>query len=100
MMLPIVRTAMLLAALTALFMALGWTLGGGGGAVIALVIAAGMNLFTYWNADRIVLSMHGAREGTEADPPPFLRVGRALATRAGPPLPRTYIVDSPHPNAF
>ena len=53
---------MLLAALTALFMALGYTLGGTGGALIALVVAAGMNLFTYWNADKIVLRMHNARE--------------------------------------
>ena len=97
---PLLRTTMLLAALTALFMALGWTLGGSGGAVIALVVAAGMNLFTYWNADRIVLSMNGAREVTEAEAPQFVRLVRELATRAGLPMPRTYIVDSPHPNAF
>jgi len=97
---PLLRTTMLLAALTALFMALGWTLGGGGGAMIALVIAAGMNLFTYWNADKIVLSMNGAREVTEAEAPEFVRLVRELATRAGLPMPRTYIVDSPHPNAF
>lgn len=97
---PLVRTAMLLAALTALFMALGWTLGGSGGAVIALIAAAGINLFTYWNADRIVLSMHGAREVTEAEAPQFVGIVRDLAARAGLPMPRTYIVDSPHPNAF
>jgi heat shock protein HtpX len=91
---------MLLAALTALFMALGWTLGGSAGALVALLVAAGMNLFTYWNADRIVLSMHGAREVTEADVPQFVGVVRVLAARAGLPMPRTYIVDSPHPNAF
>lgn len=97
---PIFRTAMLLAALTALFMALGWTLGGSGGAAIALIVAAGMNLLTYWNADRIVLAMHGAREVSEADAPQFVGVVRALAMKAGLPMPRTYIVDSPHPNAF
>ncbi len=97
---PLLRTTTLLAALTALFMALGWTLGGSGGAVIALLVAAGMNLFTYWNADRIVLSMNGAREVTEAEAPQFVRLVRELATRAGLPMPRTYIVDSPHPNAF
>jgi heat shock protein HtpX len=97
---PLVRTTMLLAALTALFMALGWTFGGSGGAMIALLIAAGMNLFTYWNADKIVLSMHGAREVTEADAPQFVGLVRELASRAGLPMPRTYIVDSPHPNAF
>jgi heat shock protein HtpX len=97
---PLLRTTMLLAALTALFMALGWTLGGSGGALVALLIAAGMNLFTYWNADKIVLSMNGAREVTEAEAPQFVRLVRELATRAGLPMPRTYIVDSPHPNAF
>ncbi len=58
----LVRTTMLLAALTALFMALGFTVGGWGGALIALAVAGVMNLFTYWNADKIVLKMHGARE--------------------------------------
>ena len=56
------RTMLLLAALTALFMALGYTIGGTGGALIAFLVAAGMNLFTYWNADKIVLRMHDARE--------------------------------------
>ena len=55
------RTMLLLAALTALFMALGYTIGGSGGAILAFVIALGMNLFTYWNADKIVLRMHDAR---------------------------------------
>ncbi|HST36705.1 MAG TPA: protease HtpX, partial [Allosphingosinicella sp.] len=63
------RTTMLLAALTALFMALGFTLGGRTGAIIAFLVAAGMNLFTYWNADRIVLSMHGAKEVDAASCP-------------------------------
>ena len=62
------RTTMLLAALTALFMGLGYLIGGTGGALIALVIAAGMNLFTYWNADKIVLRMHNARGGRRAAP--------------------------------
>ncbi len=56
------RTAILLAGLTALFMAVGFAIGGESGAVMALLVAAGMNLFTYWNADRIVLSLHGAQE--------------------------------------
>jgi len=94
------RTTMLLAALTALFMGLGYTLGGSGCAVIALLVAAGMNLFTYWNADRIVLSMHGAREVDKASAPEFVAIVRQLAMRAGLPMPRVYIIDSPHPNAF
>jgi len=95
-----VKTTMLLAALTALFMALGFTIGGSGGAMIALVIAAGMNLFTYWNADRIVLGMHGAREVDARNCPEFVGLVHGLARRAGLPLPRVYVIDSPHPNAF
>jgi heat shock protein HtpX len=94
------KTTMLLAALTALFMALGLTLGGRGGMILALVIAVGMNLFTYWNADKIVLKMHGAREVDERSAPEFVGLVRELATRAGLPMPRVYIVDQAQPNAF
>ena len=95
-----VKTVMLLAALTALFMALGFTIGGSNGAMIALVVAAGMNLFTFWNADKIVLKMHGAREVDARNCPEFVGLVHDLARRAGLPLPRVYIIDSPHPNAF
>jgi heat shock protein HtpX len=94
------KTTMLLAALTALFMALGFTIGGTGGAMIALAIAAGMNLFTFWNADRIVLAMHGAREVDARSCPEFVGLVEGLARRAGMPAPRVYVIDSPHPNAF
>ncbi|MEH3100229.1 M48 family metalloprotease [Sphingomonas adhaesiva] len=94
------KTTMLLAALTALFMALGYTLGGAGGATIALLVAGGMNFFTFWNADRIVLSMHHAREVDDATAPEFVGLVRALARRANLPMPRVYIVDDPSPNAF
>ncbi len=94
------KTTMLLAALTALFMALGFTIGGKGGAMIALVIAAGMNLFTFWNADKIVLRMHGAREVDARSCPEFVGLVDGLARRAQMPTPRVYIIDSPHPNAF
>lgn len=94
------KTAMLLAALTALFMVLGYMFGGTSGAMIALVLAAGMNLFTYWNADRIVLSMHQAREVDERSAPEFYGMVTELARRAGLPMPKVYIVDSPNPNAF
>ncbi|MFD1105122.1 zinc metalloprotease HtpX [Sphingobium olei] len=94
------KTAMLLAALTALFMALGYTLGGSGGAVIALLMAAGMNLFTFWNADRIVLSMHNAREVDAQSAPDFHGLVRDLAQRAGLPMPRVYLIDQDAPNAF
>lgn len=92
------KTTMLLAALTALFMSLGFMLGGRGGMLIALGVAVAMNLFTYWNADKIVLSMHGARE---ADPnSDFHRLVADLARKAGLPLPKVYLIESPHPNAF
>ncbi|MDB5692529.1 MAG: htpX [Alphaproteobacteria bacterium] len=94
------RTLMLLAALTALFMGLGYMLGGPGGALVALVVAAVMNLFTFWNADRIVLSMHGAHEVDGSDCPVLVGIVHQLAARAGLPPPRVYIIDSPHPNAF
>ena len=94
------RTMLLLAALTALFMALGFTLGGRGGAMIAFLVAAGMNYFTYWNADKIVLRMHDAREVDAASAPQFHSLIRGLAERAQLPMPRVYLIDSPHPNAF
>lgn len=94
------KTVMLLAALTALFMALGYTLGGSGGAVIALLVAAGMNLFTFWNADKIVLKMHNAIEVDAASHPDFYGLVANLAARANMPMPKVYLMDSEHPNAF
>ncbi len=95
-----IKTAMLLAALTALFMALGFMFGGKGGAIIALLVAAGMNLFTYWNADSIVLRMHNAREVDERSAPEFYGLVAQLARRAGLPMPRVYLIDTDAPNAF
>src|SRR5436189_6024782 len=94
------RTAMLLAGLTALFMGIGYLIGGTGGMRIALVIAAGMNLFSYWSSDRLVLSMHGAQEVDERTAPDYVRLVRELAQRAGLPMPRVYLMDNPQPNAF
>jgi heat shock protein HtpX len=94
------RTAMLLAAMTALFMGVGYMIGGSGGMVIALVIAAATNLFSYWNADKMVLAMHRAVEVDEKNAPEFYAIVRELSSRAGLPMPRTYIIDTPQPNAF
>lgn len=94
------KTTMLLAALTALFMGLGYMFGGTGGAAIALLIAFGMNVFTYWNADTIVLKMHNAREVDERTAPQFYAQVRALAQNAGLPMPKVYLVESDNPNAF
>ena len=94
------RTAMLLAGLTALFMGVGFLLGGESGALLALVVAAAMNLFTYWNADKLVLSMHGAQEVDERSAPDVARLVAELAHNAGLPTPRVYLMDNPQPNAF
>ena len=94
------RTAILLAAMTALFMGLGYLIGGAAGAMIAFVIAAAMNLFAYWNSDKMVLSMHGAERVDEASAPHYVRLVRQLADNAGLPMPATYIMHQPQPNAF
>ena len=94
------KTLMLLAAMTALFMGLGYTFGGSGGAIIALVAAAALNLFTFWNADKIVLKMHNAHEVDARSAPKLVGIVQELATRAGLPMPKVYLIDSPHPNAF
>jgi len=94
------RTAMLLAAMTALFMGVGFLIGGSGGMVIALIIAAGTNLFSYWNADKMVLSMNHAVEVDEKNAPEYYAIVQSLAKQAGLPMPRTYLIDSPQPNAF
>ncbi|MET4391198.1 heat shock protein HtpX [Bradyrhizobium sp. F1.4.3] len=94
------RTAMLLAGLTALFMGVGYLIGGAAGAMIALVIAAATNLFTYWNSDRMVLSMYGAHEVDRASAPELVGLVAELAGRAGLPMPRVFLMDEPQPNAF
>ena len=94
------KTTMLLAALTALFMALGLTIGGRSGMLIALLIAVGMNIFTYWNADKIVLRMHNAVEVDARSHPQFYGMVARLAQRAQLPMPRVYIVEDANPNAF
>lgn len=94
------KTTMLLAALTALFMGLGFMFGGRGGAMIALLVALGMNFFTYWNADKIVLRMHNAREVDAGSAPEFHAMVARLAQRAGLPMPKVYIIEDASPNAF
>src|SRR5258708_13407760 len=94
------RTAILLAGLTALFMAVGYLLAGSSGAVVAFFVAAAMNFITYRNADRLVLSMHGAREVDERTAPEFVHIVTELASRAGLPRPRAYLMDNLQPNAF
>ena len=94
------RTALLLAAMTGLFLAVGYVVGGQHGMVIAFLIALAMNAFTYWNADRMVLRMYGAREVDPNSAPQLYELVGDLARRAGLPMPKVYMIDSDQPNAF
>jgi heat shock protein HtpX len=94
------KTAMLLAGMTALFMGIGYLIGGASGAMIALVVAAGTNLFAYWNSDRMVLSTYGAHEVDARTAPDLYAMVAELAQRAQLPMPKVYIMDNPQPNAF
>jgi heat shock protein HtpX len=91
---------MLLAALTAIFIGVGFLLGGSGGALIAFLMAAGINFVSYWNGDRMVLSMARAREVDARTAPEFYAMIRKLAADAGLPMPKVYVADNPQPNAF
>jgi heat shock protein HtpX len=94
------RTAVLLAALTAFFLVVGYLLGGRSGLMIALLAAIGMNVFAYWNSDQMVLRMSNAREVGAADAPELYGIVQQLAQRANMPMPRVYIIDEDQPNAF
>jgi len=94
------RTALLLAALTGLFLAVGWLIGGQSGLVIAFLIALAMNGFAYWNSDKMVLRMYGAREVNAQEAPRLHAIVAQLADNAGLPMPRVYLIDNPQPNAF
>jgi heat shock protein HtpX len=94
------KTAILLAGLTGLFMGVGYLIGGGSGALIALLIAAATNVFAYWNSDRMVLSMYGAHEVDRNSAPDLVHLVAELAGRAGLPMPRVFVMDEAQPNAF
>ncbi len=94
------RTTILLALLTALVVWIGQMFGGPNGAVIALVMAGAMNFFSYWFSDKIVLKMYGAQEITANDDPELYGLVQDLATRAGLPMPRVYVIPEEAPNAF
>ncbi len=95
-----VKTAMLLAGMTALFVAIGYLLGGQGGMVIAFVIAAGMNAYAYWSSDKMVLRMHNAQPVLEREAPELVSMIRDLSQNAGLPMPAVYVIDTDQPNAF
>lgn len=94
------RTGLLLALMTGLFVAVGFVIGGSSGMVIAFAIALATNFFAYWNADKLVLSMYGAREVDRQSAPGFYGIVEQLAARAGMPMPRVYIIENDQPNAF
>ncbi|MDH4320631.1 MAG: zinc metalloprotease HtpX [Desulfobulbaceae bacterium] len=94
------KTFLLMAALTALFLVAGQALGGRQGLVMALLLALAMNFFAYWFSDKLALSMGGAREVSASEMPELHRMVSTLAGRAGLPMPRLYVMDSPTPNAF
>ncbi len=94
------RTGVLLAGLTGLFLAVGFMLGGEGGVVIAFVLALAMNAFAYWNSDKLVLRMYGAREVGEGEAPTLVRLVRQLAEQAELPMPKVYVMENDQPNPF
>lgn len=94
------RTFILMAAMTALVVGIGYLLGGQGGLLIAFLIAAGMNIYALWNSDKAVLKQHGAQPLTESSAPDLFEMTRQLAADAGLPMPALYLLASEQPNAF
>ena len=94
------KTTVLLAALTGLLVVIGNLLGGTNGAVLAFVIALGMNFFSYWYSDKIVLKMYKASPVEESEAPDLYRIIRRLTQQMGIPMPTVYIIPTETPNAF
>ncbi|MBL8403427.1 MAG: zinc metalloprotease HtpX [Dechloromonas sp.] len=95
-----VKTAMLMAAIMALFGVVGGMIGGRSGMLLALVFGGAMNLFSYWFSDSMVLKMYNARQVDETSAPQFYTMVRELAHKTGLPMPKVYIIDEAQPNAF
>ena len=94
------KTTVLMAAIVALFGAIGGYIGGANGMVMALIFGGAMNFFAYWFSDKMVLRMYNAQEVDETSAPQFYAMVRELAQRAGLPMPRVYLIDEAKPNAF
>jgi heat shock protein HtpX len=94
------RTFILLAGMTALFMGVGYLLGGSGGMMIAFMVALAMNAFSYWNSASLVLRMYNAQEVDARTAPDFYGLVQELAKNAGLPMPKVYVIENPQPNAF
>lgn len=96
----LIKTGFLMAAMTGLFLVVGFLVGGPTGMAVAFLFAVGSNLFAYWNSDKMVLSMYGAREQDAQSAPDLVHLVARLAQNAGLPMPKVFIVDNPQPNAF
>ena len=94
------RTALLLAAMTGLFLACGYMIAGEGGMLIALAIAVAMNFFAYWNSDTMVLRMYGAKQVDARSAPALYGIVEQLARQADLPMPKVFVIENPQPNAF
>jgi len=94
------KTAILMAVITALFIFVGGVLGGGQGLIIAFLLAVGMNFYSYWNSDKMVLRMVGANPVDESNYPKYYQMVRELSQKAGLPMPKVYIIEEDAPNAF
>jgi len=95
-----VRTTFLLAVLTALFVGIGYLIGGGAGMAIAFAIACAMNLYAYWNSDKLILRYYRAQPVSEASAPEIYAIVRELVSRSGQPMPAVYLIENEQPNAF
>ncbi len=94
------KTALLLAAMTAIFVAMGAAVGGRSGLVFAFIVALAMNVMSLWKSDSMVLRMFKAQEVDDTTQPGFVSIVRTLSARAGLPMPRVYVMNNPQPNAF
>lgn len=94
------KTTILMAAIVALFGAIGMAIGGKQGMLLALVLGGAMNFFAYWFSDKMVLKMYNAQEVDAASSPYLYNMVRELTQRAGLPMPRVYLIDEAQPNAF
>lgn len=94
------RTGVLLGVMTALFVGVGFMVGGEAGMIVAFGLAVAMNAFAWWNSDKLVLRMYGARQVDAGSAPELHRVVARLAGRAGLPMPKLFVIDNDQPNAF
>ncbi len=95
-----VKTGLLLLVMAALFLLVGWVIGGTGGMILALIAAAGTNIFAWWNSGKMVRRMQGAHELSRDQSPELFDMTEALALRAEIPMPKLYVMESEQPNAF